>query len=479
MDNNYGVYDSSTVLKAGPTPTPHHSPYIIDTVLIKPTTSANMHLSHAGLYDRIKCEDMASDISGMLSRAAAAQLYEKTQIADTLRYSAYAGVDFRGLRSAPMSSCVPSYDVMDFIASSNSFNFLTSTNAEQLGPCTMDATSISTSMNGMGMHVHEHTEHERKPLETMRTTSSLSKFVVQEVRDGHQSQISKFRGTSASKADLPIEFTSKSLQPHDHIITPSDHFSSDILTTPSDSSNSPNSPSKQDSVLSAEDLDADWSKNQSPSSKRRKTQQKRVVCVPVGDAKQLKGETPPPDLWAWRKYGQKPIKGSPYPRGYYRCSSSKGCSARKQVERSCADPTMLLVTYTSDHNHTWPISKTSTVNPQITPKQLADSKEKCEDQSEEAATSSSCEVVNENLFSSIINSVSTAGEQVVSSLESLQEEESFSLKRDVDLCFLSRITTTEEDGVFDDLGELPEMSSIFSKGYLEDLKHKDDGCYFV
>ncbi|KAI7999346.1 putative WRKY transcription factor 14 [Camellia lanceoleosa] len=69
------------------------------------------------------------------------------------------------------------------------------------------------------------------------------------------------------------------------------------------------------------------------------------------------GEVVPSDLWAWRKYGQKPIKGSPYPRGYYRCSSSKGCSARKQVERSRTDPNMLVITYTSEHNHPWPTQR--------------------------------------------------------------------------------------------------------------------------
>lgn len=44
-------------------------------------------------------------------------------------------------------------------------------------------------------------------------------------------------------------------------------------------------------------------------------------------------------------------------RGYYRCSSSKGCPARKQVERSRVDPTMLVVTYSSEHNHPWPPSR--------------------------------------------------------------------------------------------------------------------------
>ncbi|KAE8670516.1 putative WRKY transcription factor 14 [Hibiscus syriacus] len=93
--------------------------------------------------------------------------------------------------------------------------------------------------------------------------------------------------------------------------------------------------------------------------KRRKSQAKKVVCIPAPAAANSRscGEVVPSDLWAWRKYGQKPIKGSPYPRGYYRCSSSKGCSARKQVERSRTDPNMLVITYTSEHNHPWPIQK--------------------------------------------------------------------------------------------------------------------------
>ncbi|MED6220576.1 WRKY Transcription Factor [Stylosanthes scabra] len=37
--------------------------------------------------------------------------------------------------------------------------------------------------------------------------------------------------------------------------------------------------------------------------------------------------------------------------GYYKCSSMRGCPARKHVERCLEEPTMLIVTYEGDHNH--------------------------------------------------------------------------------------------------------------------------------
>ncbi|CAN6467924.1 unnamed protein product [Victoria cruziana] len=96
-------------------------------------------------------------------------------------------------------------------------------------------------------------------------------------------------------------------------------------------------------------------KTDNPPSKRRKAVPKTVVTVRVeSPAGKQKGEGPPSDSWSWRKYGQKPIKGSPYPRGYYRCSTSKGCSAKKQVERCKTDASVLIITYTSSHNHPGP-----------------------------------------------------------------------------------------------------------------------------
>ncbi|OWM70847.1 probable WRKY transcription factor 7 [Punica granatum] len=90
-------------------------------------------------------------------------------------------------------------------------------------------------------------------------------------------------------------------------------------------------------------------------SKKRKSRLKRVVRVPAISSKMA---DIPPDDYSWRKYGQKPIKGSPHPRGYYKCSSMRGCPARKHVERALDDPTMLIVTYEGEHNH--PVSAADT-----------------------------------------------------------------------------------------------------------------------
>uniref|UniRef100_A0A0D6R4G3 WRKY domain-containing protein n=1 Tax=Araucaria cunninghamii TaxID=56994 RepID=A0A0D6R4G3_ARACU len=247
------------------------------------------------------------------------------------------------------------------------------------------------------------------------------------------------------------------------------------------------SPAKRDSAeeSTAEDCDV-----KSHCSKRRKTVQKRVVFVPVGPADgRQKSDGPPSDMWAWRKYGQKPIKGSPYPRGYYRCSSSKGCCARKQVERSGNDPSMLIITYTSDHNHPWPANRNNTSNSNsnsgsILAKQSQEltsggggGAQSVSDKSanvlqDRRASSTSEEQPcnsSDNLFSLIINSPDR--------LEQMQAAEPLAnFMHDVqDLCISGSNGGLEEedDDLYAGLGELPESSRIFStRGFFEEDENK-------
>ncbi|KAK8618556.1 hypothetical protein V6N13_132544 [Hibiscus sabdariffa] len=59
------------------------------------------------------------------------------------------------------------------------------------------------------------------------------------------------------------------------------------------------------------------------------------------------------DGYRWRKYGQKAVKNSPFPRSYYRCTTQK-CTVKKRVERSYQDPSTVITTYEGQHNHPLP-----------------------------------------------------------------------------------------------------------------------------
>ncbi|CAL9113280.1 unnamed protein product [Musa acuminata var. zebrina] len=60
------------------------------------------------------------------------------------------------------------------------------------------------------------------------------------------------------------------------------------------------------------------------------------------------------DGYRWRKYGQKAVKNSRFPRSYYRCTSAT-CGVKKRVERSSDDPAVVVTTYEGQHNHPSPV----------------------------------------------------------------------------------------------------------------------------
>ncbi|CAA0824921.1 Probable WRKY transcription factor 23 [Striga hermonthica] len=59
------------------------------------------------------------------------------------------------------------------------------------------------------------------------------------------------------------------------------------------------------------------------------------------------------DGYRWRKYGQKAVKNSPFPRSYYRCTDSS-CNVKKRVERNSNDPSIVVTTYEGQHTHPSP-----------------------------------------------------------------------------------------------------------------------------
>ncbi|CAL5200728.1 unnamed protein product [Lathyrus oleraceus] len=221
-------------------------------------------------------------------------------------------------------------------------------------------------------------------------------------------------------------------------------------------------------------------KIEEPSPKKRREMKKRVVTIPIADVEgsKSKGETcPPSDSWAWRKYGQKPIKGSPYPRGYYRCSSSKGCPARKQVERSRVDPTKLLVTYAHDHNHSLPLPKSHSSSSTAVTVTVESPSPSPGDSSGECNTASPAATPQQEDLTVFAThpDFDLSGDSTVLLSHHHHHHAVFGWFDDVastgvlvsPICGgVEDITLTmreEDESLFADLGELPECSTVFRK----------------
>lgn len=65
-------------------------------------------------------------------------------------------------------------------------------------------------------------------------------------------------------------------------------------------------------------------------------------------------DKPADDSYNWRKYGQKHVKGSEFPRSYYKCTHPN-CPVKKKVERSL-DGQVTEIIYKGQHNHPPPQS---------------------------------------------------------------------------------------------------------------------------
>ncbi|CAI0438898.1 unnamed protein product [Linum tenue] len=99
------------------------------------------------------------------------------------------------------------------------------------------------------------------------------------------------------------------------------------------------------------------SRNQSSVQRRPLNGRSDVIHHPVEDQKSTftgtgGGGRTSEDGYSWRKYGQKQVKGSEYPRSYYKCTNPS-CQVKKKIERSL-DGQITEIIYKNAHNHPKP-----------------------------------------------------------------------------------------------------------------------------
>ncbi|KAJ7980414.1 WRKY transcription factor [Quillaja saponaria] len=109
----------------------------------------------------------------------------------------------------------------------------------------------------------------------------------------------------------------------------------------------------QEEEEGGEDQDNKYKKQLKPKKKNQKKQREpKFAFMTKSEVDHLD------DGYRWRKYGQKAVKNSPYPRSYYRCTTS-ACGVKKRVERSSDDPSIVVTTYEGQHTHPSPVTPRS------------------------------------------------------------------------------------------------------------------------
>ncbi|XP_009105004.1 probable WRKY transcription factor 57 [Brassica rapa] len=145
--------------------------------------------------------------------------------------------------------------------------------------------------------------------------------------------------TTTSKTDQPIPTSSGS----------SSAAASVTVTEVSTNINNPSTATSSSSEDPTESSTASAAKTpETPKKEKKKAQkqirQQRFAFMTKSDVDNLE------DGYRWRKYGQKAVKNSSFPRSYYRCTNSR-CTVKKRVERSSEDPSIVITTYEGQHCH--------------------------------------------------------------------------------------------------------------------------------
>ncbi|GMN45096.1 hypothetical protein TIFTF001_014287 [Ficus carica] len=112
-------------------------------------------------------------------------------------------------------------------------------------------------------------------------------------------------------------------------------------------STKPNTILQNSSVVSAKNGEEE---NKLGSNKRRAVGKMRKASRPRFAFQTKSADDILDDGYRWRKYGQKAVKNSAYPRSYYRCTHHT-CNVKKQVQRLSKDTSIVVTTYEGIHNH--------------------------------------------------------------------------------------------------------------------------------
>ncbi|CAF2011039.1 unnamed protein product [Brassica napus] len=151
---------------------------------------------------------------------------------------------------------------------------------------------------------------------------------------------------------LPQAITTKAESSEVVNTAPTSPNSTSVSSSSNEAAN--DSTNKEVAVKDQEEGDQKEHKGTKPQLKAKKKNQKkareaRFAFLTKSDIDNLD------DGYRWRKYGQKAVKNSPYPRSYYRCTTV-GCGVKKRVERSSDDPSIVMTTYEGQHSHPFPMT---------------------------------------------------------------------------------------------------------------------------
>ncbi|GMH28554.1 hypothetical protein Nepgr_030397 [Nepenthes gracilis] len=132
----------------------------------------------------------------------------------------------------------------------------------------------------------------------------------------------------------------------DFTVTPATPNSSSISSSSNDEQ--PKADEKDDEKQDQDEQNAAKKKLKARKKNPKRLREPRFAFMTKSEVDHLD------DGYRWRKYGQKAVKNSPFPRSYYRCTAA-ACGLKKRVERSSEDPTVVVTTYEGQHTHPCPV----------------------------------------------------------------------------------------------------------------------------